>query len=148
MCEIQPILLRMKALTIILFLALTACNQAMAQELGDFRWQYRVLLLMDPYGSPNCQSQLKLLKAHSTEIQQRDILIFVFDGKALLDENGSLSPVSVRDVPYPNFEGVILIGKDGGVKLKKKYLQTAQYIFDRIDAMPLRRVDLRDGNKG
>jgi hypothetical protein len=126
----------MKALTIYIVLAVTLQYGAHTQELGDFRWQYRILLLMDPYGQPDCIRQLQELKAHTAGMQERDILLFVFNGKALLDENGNLTPLSTRGVPTPTFEGVILIGKSGRVQLKKNYIIPAQNIFKRIDAIP------------
>ena len=138
----------MKTLTISIFLALAVHNLAPAQDLGDFRWQHRIVLLMDPYGNPECERQLQELQEHTAGMQERDILLFVFNGKALLDEKGNPTPISVQEVPYPTFEGVILIGKDGGVKMKKNYHLTAEFIFDRIDAMPMRKAELREGNKG
>jgi hypothetical protein len=136
----------MKALTILLFLAFT--GYGWGQQLGDFRWQYRILLLMDPYNNPDCKRQLQLLKEHSAELQERDILLFIFNGKSLHDEIGNPTPVSFREIPDLTFEGIILIGKDGGVKLKKKFFQPPAYIFERIDTMPLRRAELREGHRG
>lgn len=120
-------------------------NTMNAQELGDFRWQYRVILLMDPEGSPECDNQLQSLKAHRAALQERDILLFVFNGKALLDEQGKISPIGIKEVPNPTFEGLILIGKDGGVKLRKPFPVAPEFIFERIDAMPMRQSEMRDG---
>ena len=115
-----------------------------AQQLGDLRWQHRILLLMDPNGSPHCQQQLGAFKPHTAAMQERDLLLFVFDGKALLDQQGEKTPMGIREVPNPAFEGVVLIGKDGGVKLRKPFPVLPEEIFERIDAMPMRKAEIRD----
>lgn len=137
----------MKNLTTFILLFAGSMAQLPAQELGDLRWQHRILLLMDPHESPLCDQQLKILRGHTAAFQERDLLLFVFNGKNLLDEQGRVSPIGVKEVPNPSYEGVILIGKDGGVKLRKPFTVEAQLIFDRIDAMPMRKAEIRDGNK-
>lgn len=136
----------MKTLAFYLLFAICGPYAMNAQELGDYRWQYRILLLMDPNGSPGCEEQLKSLRSHTKALQQRDILLFVFDGKALLDQHRKKLPVGIREIPSPSFEGVILIGKDGSVKLKKKFPVSPEFIFERVDAMPMRRAEIRGGN--
>ncbi len=126
-----------------MLLAICAPTALNAQELGNFRWQYRILLLMDPNDSPDCEEQLNSLRSYTAAMQERDILLFVFDGKALLDQNGKKSPIGINEIPSPSFEGVILIGKDGGVKLKKKFPVNPEFIFERVDAMPMRKAEVR-----
>lgn len=133
-------MLRVKTLTIFFCLALWGLSILHAQELGDFRWQYRILLLMDPEGSPQCTRQLHSMQQHTREMQERDLLLFVFDGKSLLDEHLVRTPLGVNGVPNPTFEGVILIEKNGGVKLRKPFPVAPDYIFERIDALPMRET--------
>jgi len=130
----------MKPLTILSLLALLGLNILNAQELSDFRWQYRILLLMDPEGSPKCTQQLRSMQEHTREMQKRDLLLFIYDGKSLLDERKKRTPLGVKGVPSPTFEGVILIEKDGGVKLRKPFPVAPAYIFERIDALPMREA--------
>lgn len=137
----------MKTLTFYILLAICGPSALNAQELGDFRWQYRILLLMDPHGSPGCEEQLKSLSRHTEALRQRDMLLFVFDGKALLDQQRKKLPIGIREIPSPAFEGVILIGKDGGVKLKKKFPVSPEFIFERVDAMPMRRAEVKGSKK-
>jgi hypothetical protein len=40
------------------------------------------------------------------------------------------------------FSGVVLIGKDGGVKLRNDYVVAPQKILDLIDGMPMRRAEI------
>ena len=39
---------------------------------------------------------------------------------------------------------VILIGKDGGVKMVREDRLSLQEVFDRIDSMPMRRQEMRE----
>jgi hypothetical protein len=133
----------MKALISIILVVLSIPSALQAQELGDLRWQYHILLLMDPNGNPRCEEQLNSLRAHTTAMQERDLLLFVFNGKALLDQHGEKSPLGVKEIPSPIFEGVILIGKDGGVKLKKPFPVSPEDIFERIDTMVVRKGEKR-----
>ncbi len=144
----RRILLRMKNLITFILVLPGIFGEMQAQELGDLRWQHRILLLMDPNGNPPCDQQLKMIKGRTAEFQERDLLVFVFDGSSLLDENGKKSPIGTKEVPNPTFEGVILIGKDGSVKLQKPFLLDVEEIFRRIDSMPMRKSEMRDGNKG
>lgn len=141
----RRILVKMKALTLYMLIAICTPTALNAQELGNFRWNYRILLLMNPNGSPGCEEQLKVLRSHTDAMQDRDMLLFVFNGKELLDEHGKKCPIGIKEIPSPSFEGVILIGKDGGVKLKKQFPVNPEFIFERIDAMPMRRAELRGG---
>ena len=125
-------------------MVLWATTSVDAQELGDYRWQYRILLLMDPYGSPKCTQQLRNMQQHTAAMQKRDVLLFIYNGKMLMDEHMNRTPLNVKSVPNPTYEGVILIGKDGGVKIRKPFPVPPEYIFDRIDAMPMRQSEIRD----
>lgn len=40
---------------------------------------------------------------------------------------------------------VILLGKDGGEKLRKKSFVSAAELFSLIDAMPMRQQEIREG---
>ena len=115
-----------------------------AQELADLRWQYRILLLMDPGKSASCDSQLQSLGNHRAALQARDVLIFVYREGKLLDEKLQATNIGSRGVPYPTFEGVVLIGLDGEVKMRKPFPVSPENILARIDAMPMRQAKIRD----
>ena len=40
---------------------------------------------------------------------------------------------------------IILIGLDGGIKLRQQELLTAKELFRIIDSMPMRKAEMRDG---
>ncbi len=46
-----------------------------------------------------------------------------------------------------NFEGVLLIGKDGGLKARHPLLVQPQTLFVLVDGMPMRKAEMRKGKK-
>lgn len=119
-------------------------NVMSAQELKDFKWKNRILLLVD-HGNNLEKSELQLrkFKAQLNEMQERDLILFVYNGKNLMDIDGTLTNIKMDNVPYNDYQGVILIGKDGGVKLRKKFVVEATEIFELIDQMPMRRSEMK-----
>lgn len=105
------------------------------------------MLLMDSKNDPMCERQLQAMKPHTKAMQERDLLLFIFDGKALLDMNRNRTQLSLTGIPTPQFQGVILIGMDGEVKLRKPFPLAPELIFERIDAMPMRRAAIREGGR-
>lgn len=119
-------------------------NVMSSQELKDFKWKNRILLLVD-HGNNLEKSELQLrkFKAQLNEMQERDLILFVYNGKNLMDIDGTLTNIKMDNVPYNDYQGVILIGKDGGVKLRKKFVVEATEIFELIDQMPMRRSEMK-----
>lgn len=137
----------MKLQLTIFFIAMGMVSTLKAQQLGDLRWQYRVLIIMDPNNNPAARAQLKSFDMHTAEMQKRDLLLFQFNGRELLDQRGNPTPMGIRELPSPAYEGVILIGKDGGVKFRKPFPVAPSDVFKRIDEMPMRRSEVRDKGK-
>lgn len=115
-----------------------------AQELRDFKWKKRIVLLADYGNNPEkSELQLKMFKAKSNEMKERDLILFVYNGKDVMDIDGTLTNINMDNTPYNDYQGVILIGKDGGVKLRKKFVVEATEIFELIDQMPMRRSEMK-----
>lgn len=133
----------MKTLLLCLIFFPMTWGSAFSQELADLRWQYRILLLMDPGKSASCERQLESLQKEQPGWQERDVLIFVYRDGKLLDEKLRPSNMGSRGIPYPTYEGVILIGLDGGVKMRKPFPVAPETIRARIDAMPMRQAKIR-----
>ena len=67
----------------------------------------------------------------------RDLIVFrVFE-----DDEGK--DLRERFSPKPGGFTLILIGKDGGVKLRRENGADLQDIFDLIDGMPMRKAEMR-----
>lgn len=109
----------------------------------DLQWKNRIIVINE---IENTSEILKLLKQSEEQINKRDIIWF------LLDENEVISnfqsPMATKlsqnlRTQYQLEENqVILIGKDGGLKSSFSGLELTD-IFSDIDAMPMRRAEMR-----
>lgn len=120
-------------------------NTMSSQDLREFKWKKRILLLMDTKNDLNTRNlQLSEFNARYNEMKERDLVLFVYNGKEVLDRDGLLTNINPDNLTYGEFQGIILIGKDGGVKFRKKYLVEANEVFDLIDQMPMRRAEMKN----
>ena len=120
-------------------------NGMSAQELTEFKWKNRVLLIIDTNDNlPDRDLQVTEFVTRPNEMEERDLVLFVCTGKEVLDKNGLKTDINPDKISYGEFQGVILIGKDGGVKLRKKFIVEPKEIFDLIDQMPMRRSEMKN----
>jgi hypothetical protein len=120
-------------------------NGMSAQELTEFRWKNRVLLIIDTNNNlPVRDLQVNKFVSRNDEMEERDLVLLVCTGKEVLDKDGLKTDIDPDKISYGEFQGVILIGKDGGVKLRKKFIVEPKEIFDLIDQMPMRRAEMKN----
>ena len=130
---------------IVLLLLMLQLNTMSSQDLREFKWKKRILLLMDTKNDLNTRYlQLSEFNARYNEMKERDLVLFVYNGKEVLDRDGMITDINPDNLTYGEFQGIILIGKDGGVKFRKKYLVEANEVFDLIDQMPMRRAEMKN----
>ncbi|NNJ88186.1 MAG: DUF4174 domain-containing protein [Eudoraea sp.] len=135
--------MRQRLLLIIVFLLMNSMLQA--QDLKDFRWKNRILLIMEPEGDlTKGKDQIELFSVYEQEMTERDLIIFVYDGKTMRDKTMKKLSSNVQNIPYKNFQGLILIGKDGGVKFKEGFTIDPMLIFEIIDSMPMRQSEIKN----
>jgi protein-L-isoaspartate O-methyltransferase len=80
---------------------------------------------------------MSLLRADLSELAEQDAII-------LTDTNPSLKS-ALREQLRPRGFMLVLIGKDGGVKLRKPFPWNVREISRVIDKMPMRRQEINDG---
>ena len=122
----------------------------MAADLTPYQWKNRLLLVFAPSPSDQRFAEFeRSLMARSVDIQDRDLRVFrIFDtGPSYLDGQ-ELPPEdaeSLRRRFRQRAVGIrlILIGKDGGVKLTGEERIALQAVFDLIDQMPMRRQEIK-----
>ncbi len=119
--------------------------QAMAAELSDYRWESRPLLLFAPTDSdPRLVETMRRIEASRCDFVDRDIVLgrIVTEGTSTLDGH-VVDPtqaqrlVSEFGIGADSFS-VVLIGKDGGEKLRVAGIPDLQAIYAVIDGMPMR----------
>ncbi|NNK12457.1 MAG: DUF4174 domain-containing protein [Flavobacteriaceae bacterium] len=118
-----------------------------SQDLSSYRWKNRILLLCDSgEGLEKSKSQLKLFRSYQKELEERDLIILIYDGNTIKDQKfRTVSGASKKEIKFDQ-EGLYLIGKDGGVKLESGFYTDPIAIFDLIDSMPMRRAEMRRKN--
>jgi hypothetical protein len=142
------------ALSGILALSLALCvftgKDAFSMDLTPFECKNRVLLMFAP---DDHNPHLKMLKAEIDrrhfEVDDRDLVVFkVFEsgpsfmGDMELSQSAADSLRDYFNIPRNAFV-VVLVGKDGGVKLKSDERVTIEDVFDLIDSMPMRQHEMR-----
>jgi hypothetical protein len=108
-----------------------------AQDLNSYRWKNRLVLVFAPEAShPLAMAQHQLLDAHQAGLTDRAVEVLW------------LNP-TLHQALYTQYRidtrafGVILVGKDGGEKLRSEKPVTAEALFGLIDAMPMRQAEVR-----
>jgi hypothetical protein len=133
----------------VIFLATSAAAlgsaAAMAAELSDYRWERRPLLLFAPTESdPRLVETMRRIEASRCDFADRDMVLgrIVTEGTSTLDGHVVDSNQAQRLVSefgiVPNSFSVVLMGKDGGEKLRIAGVPDLQAIYAVIDGMPMR----------
>lgn len=123
-----------------------ASSQVFAMDsLPELKWKNRVVIIFGASTDREAEQQTAAIKEQTSELADRDMVILrvlgdevrsvygrspqVVDAKALKKD------VGVDDDGFH----VVLIGKDGGVKLRSERPVGGLEMFDLIDRMPMRR---------
>lgn len=125
--------------------AVAVSDEASAQ----YRWTARPLYVFAPNDQDaRLQTQLKMLAANRAGFADRDMAVIVVTGNSVsvaLGANAKASAGVLRQrfgVDETAFKAV-LVGKDGGVKLSSAQPFDAETLFSTIDAMPMRKREMR-----
>jgi len=120
-------------------------HSSKAQSISTLKWKKRIIILMDSEGNHSIRNeQLRKFNDLGEEIRERDLILLCYDGNSLLDQNLRPIPYELSNNIDVDFQGVLLIGKDGGIKLKKSFLVKPKTIFETIDSMPMRKAEMRN----
>lgn len=105
-------------------------------SLGDFLWKRRpVVVFADSPNDPAFVTQLQLLAADPAELIRRDVIILV--------DTDPANPSEVRRKLRPRGFSMVLLDKDGAVKLRKPLPWSVREIVRAIDKFPLRQEEIR-----
>ncbi|APX88953.1 hypothetical protein BV394_03755 [Brevirhabdus pacifica] len=110
---------------------------AVELNLDDFLWIARpVVIFAETPADPSLQQQLQLLADRKDELAERDVVVIV-------DTNPEAkSPL--RQKLRPRGFMLVLIGKDGNVKLRKPFPWDVRELTRVIDKSPVRQQEVRD----
>ncbi|MBB3695949.1 DUF4174 domain-containing protein [Flammeovirga yaeyamensis] len=121
-----------------------------AQNLDDHQWKHRLLVIKtNTEGQDLYTQQIEEFEGEENEFEERKIKVFY-----VVNSSYSLSADEKASIDWEHpllfdkrmdFE-VVLIGLDGGVKLRESTFLSKKDLYDKIDSMPMRRTELRDKN--
>ena len=119
-------------------------------DLTSYQWKNRLLLVFAlDRSDPQCQIQRSLLAREGPELADGDLLVFwLYDRVSGQVGDRPIAPETTRrlreelGLPEGGFH-VLLIGKDGGVKLRSEAPIQPERFYKTIDAMPMRQAEMR-----
>lgn len=130
----------MKLLLALAAAAATFPGLAMSEpHLDALRWTSRILVVVAPdAGDPRLARQRRIFEAARGGARARDLVWIEGAGRtAEADE------LRRRFGVAPDAFRALLVGKDGGAKLSSAEPIAAERLFGEIDAMPMRRDEMR-----
>ncbi len=113
------------------------------ESVKQFKWDNRIILIR---ALSDLEANLSALRKADSEIRDRHINWFIFSqGDIYTNFKGSITENFRKDTIDNYFSedmfGVVLIGKDGGLKERAEYLNLKS-IFELIDSMPMRKIEM------
>lgn len=116
-----------------------AAPAAERDPLSTYRWTLRVLLISAPHpDDPRLRAQREVLAAVGADVVERDLVTVEAVGG---DPRAEALRRRLR-LPGDRF-AVVLVGKDGGAKLSSDEPIPSRILFSTIDAMPMRRDEMK-----
>lgn len=122
-----------------------AASQAFAMdELEKYQSKNRVVVLFGGSGDQKLARQVQVLKSKPGELANRDMVVFTVIGDEVRPIYGDATGVDARKLRQEagikgNEFQAVLIGKDGGIKLRSPDVVTDTAMFGLIDRMPMRK---------
>ena len=139
---------------ILVSLTVWSPGETLSMDLTQFQWKNRLLFIFAENSShalfKDLQSQIVAQKA---EIDDRDLIVFEVPAQGPtrmnnipLDRNEADSIRTHFAIPSNTFS-LILVGKDGGIKLKREDRVDLSDVFGLIDSMPMRQREMQQKNQ-
>jgi hypothetical protein len=119
----------------ILLGVITMTDGSNASPLDEFHWKNRVLVVVAPAGNAAAETQRRIYESSAKGTSERSIVLT----EAADDSERSRLSADVR-----RFE-VFLVGKDGHTAVSSDKPLSADDLFARVDAMPMRQDEMRRG---
>ncbi len=123
-----------------IFVALAGA--ASAGPLDSYRQKARPVVVFGEEDNPDFQQQIAIFNRASVGFRERDIVLIPVSTRGGKQDLRAAFRVEPEDFQ------VLLIGKDGGVKLRRRGIVQPDEIFRLVDSMPMRRRETpaaRDG---
>ncbi|MEM7438356.1 MAG: DUF4174 domain-containing protein [Pseudomonadota bacterium] len=120
-----------------LSIATSNAQPVLAEDaLHEYLWEKRpIIVFADSAEDLLFRRQMELLSEQETELEDRDVVV-------LTDTDPAAKSALRKDLRPRGFQ-LVLVGKDGAVKLRKPRPWTVREISRVIDKMPMRQQEMR-----
>jgi hypothetical protein len=126
-----------------------------AQTFDAHRWQDRLLVLYADRESGEVLARWReALAGEEAELKERDLKIYILRPDGMEAPEGAVTSREDRDRILGEYRlrekktTWVLIGKDGGEKMRGADSLPLEDIFRRIDSMPMRQREMREQKNG
>ncbi len=135
---------------VIFYIILISWMHSFGQEIGKNQWKNRVLILLTK-DAENTEygNQLTEFNGELINFNERKLVVYhVTPTSYKVGLNTTTKPIS--SMLYTKYKKtksdfeVILIGLDGGIKLRQDSILTKQKLYTLIDSMPMRKNELKN----
>lgn len=112
-------------------------RDGLTEDLATYQWVKRPLVVFsDTPADPRFLRQLALIEAEAQALIERDVVV--------LTDTDPEAQSALRTKLRPRGFILALIGKDGGIKLRKPFPWNVRELSRVIDKMPLRQQEIRE----
>lgn len=125
----------------------------MAQTLAKHEWENRVILLFAPdFQNKELKQQLDLFRKNQKGLKDRKLIVYQITPTEVKKDGTPLNGKSKIGSWFKEFQidnnefTFILIGLDGGEKMRNSGIVSNEKLFSKIDRMPMRRAEIRNNN--
>lgn len=119
-----------------------------ASAAASYKWTHRPLYVFAAPGTPALAAQRRIVAESRAGMSERDMVVVWVVGDAVTSELGQGPAASAASLRRrfgvgPREFRAVLVGKDGGAKISQGFPLDAARAFATIDAMPMRRQEMR-----
>lgn len=133
---------------IFLIMIFSKFSASQAQNLSKHLWKNRVILILSEDNAA-FQRQMLAFKANEKGMSERSLIVYhlkpeeyqqVIPKSEIQKSINLFEKYTQANTPFE----VILIGLDGGVKLRQKDFLSCEKLFATIDSMPMRSAEIKN----
>lgn len=129
---------------------ITLSQSCKAQSLSQHEWKNRVVLLFAPdFQNEELKQQLDFFQKNQKGLEDRKLIVYQIssnevkkDGKLIKEDREIRSSFDKFEINKNEFT-FMLIGLDGGEKMRSTETVSLEKLFSKIDRMPMRRAEIR-----
>lgn len=123
-----------------------AQTPSLKQWVASHQWKHRLILLYAPSASsPDLAKQRAIFAGDSEGLSERNLLVRELIADKLSDADRAYLQNTLNGLG--NGFQMLLIGKDGGVKIRQSEPISLNQLYGTIDGMPMRRQEMKKGER-